>query len=779
MFAQQYIYAQQPATPADSLNFYQRLILDLEQNGLSVPMVIQTPEFAERMQTEGYSRDSLLYYYQLYKAASEGDLPAIAADNVAVVAKSYRDSIVLRWGPSSVDLWQKLNTIGYGIYRVELSRNAQGAITGIDTTSYRTLADTLQPLKPWPLDSISRTLHDSDTVALVATQALYGETFDGEATDDKLDFVDRNRVRNMRFGFSLMMADRSPLAADLLGLRWVDRDVKPDVIYIYFIVPAGHYRVLSAPVIVENNPAKNAVVTGLKTKTSDEEIKLTWPKADNQFSSYWIERSEDAGKTWKKLTTDVVVFMDDEQAGDPTRSGDMLLSTEYNPREEINQFCVFRDSTVNDINYIYRVSGQTPFADFSDYAYVEAQSSDLTPPPTPVIVNHSVDEKTDIAVLEWAMDFDEEFLEDLAGFTVWEGSHPDSAFVQISEQLPPTTRTFRSPAPLAKEKIHYYMLKAFDKRGNEAVTFPLYMHVIDNIPPAPPVNPAYVIDSTGVVTLVWEHNTEPDLLGYRVYFTNNLNYELTQLTAEPIPLNMFRDTIEIVTLTETIFYRIQAVDRSHNRSRYSAMIEVQKPDVIPPIAPILRQPVMNDSLIRLHWQPSSSEDVRSHIIYRRLYQNNEDWTLLTTLGPLDTAFVDVSAEVEQLYEYSACAEDDAGLRSELAFPVKARRWFAEKIVAVTDLQAVYDSSAQAIRLSWKFDPPETELLNDVGYIYYIYRSAGATPLLRYRTIESTANTFTDLKVKKGEKYNYAVMVIFNNGKSGPLSVPQSVFAEQR
>jgi hypothetical protein len=772
------LYAQEPAAApavADSLNFYQQLIEELESKGVNMQQLLDSPAFVEKLQEEGYNRDSLAYYYELTKLPIGSDQVISEDATIGLLGKSYRDSIVLRWGPSSLELWRRLNKTGYSVARIEMKLDANGKFTELDTNSYRVLADTLAPIKPWTLERIGATLKDSDTSAWVAAQALYGETFGEEADAANLDFVARNRANEMRFGFSMLMADRSALAADLLGVRYVDKTVQPGKTYIYYVIPVDSLRRLTTLAFVKNDPAANQKVEEVKTEIGDGKIKISWPKDRNAFSGYWIERSEDNGNTWEKLTEEVIVFMNDGPI--PPRNGDMLLTAEVDPTDGAAGYYVFLDSTTNDINYTYRLSGQTPFADFTDYTYVKAMSTDQTPPPVPQIEKHSVDEKTNIATLVWNMNFDADLIEDLAGFSVWETPNPDSAYVQISGQLPPETRSFQSPKPLEKDRIHYYILKAVDKKGNETSTFPLYMHVIDEIAPAAPSNPDYVIDSTGVVTLVWDHNTEADLLGYRVYFTNNPDYELTQLTAAPISRNMYQDTIEIVTLTEKIYYTIQAVDRSHNRSDFSVMVEVRKPDVIPPVAPILHYPDMNDSMIYLTWRPSSSEDVVGHILYRRSYQTGEDWTVLGELGGRDTSFMDQTAAVEEMYEYSLRAKDDAGLLSEFAFPVKGRRWFEGTILNVENLQAMYDSTAKSIRLDWKFSPPQYEIFKNVDYVYYIYRSIGTAPVIRYRTIESQLTSFNDLKIKAGEQYNYALMVVFMNGKSSGLSEQRSVIVK--
>ena len=175
------------------------------------------------------------------------------------------------------------------------------------------------------------------------------------------------------------------------------------------------------------------------------------------------------------------------------------------------------------------------------------------------------------------------------------------------------------------------------------------------------------------------------------------------------------------------------------------------------------------------WLPSISEDVVAHILYRKEYESKEDWEIIATLGASDTLFVDLTAETEQLYEYTLRAQDDADLFSDYAFVHKARKWFDGKIITINNLQIEQDTSENpSITLNWEFQNPKESILQDVEYRFYIYRSVGDAPLQRYRQLESDSRIFKDTKVKKEGTYNYAVKVVFRNGKTSPLSEKVSI-----
>jgi hypothetical protein len=64
------------------------------------------------------------------------------------------------------------------------------------------------------------------------------------------------------------------------------------------------------------------------------------------------------------------------------------------------------------------------------------------------------------------------------------------------------------------------------------------------------------VDSTGRVVLHGEPNTEKDLYGYRVYRANFLSEEFSQVTVGPVPDTVFTDTINVRTLTRSVYYKV-------------------------------------------------------------------------------------------------------------------------------------------------------------------------------------------------------------------------------
>src|SRR5690606_5274073 len=90
----------------------------------------------------------------------------------------------------------------------------------------------------------------------------------------------------------------------------------------------------------------------------------------------------------------------------------------------------------------------------------------------------------------------------------------------------------------------------------------------DTFPPKPPTG-LIGVASAGAISLIWDANSEGDLLGYLVLRAIAPSTELVPATPLPISDTNFRDT---VPAGARVTYAIQAIDRAGNRSQPSAPI---------------------------------------------------------------------------------------------------------------------------------------------------------------------------------------------------------------
>ena len=147
--------------------------------------------------------------------------------NLQLSAMSYGDSIVLRWGYDRSSAWRTLNEHGFILERLSLDENNQ-----VQGESFQRLTD--EPIKPWPLERWELAEKTDNNFAMLAAQCLYGKSFELSSASSQVEFMqDQADEAQNRFAFAMFAADVSPLAADGLGLRYVDKNTEPGMKYIY------------------------------------------------------------------------------------------------------------------------------------------------------------------------------------------------------------------------------------------------------------------------------------------------------------------------------------------------------------------------------------------------------------------------------------------------------------------------------------------------------------------------------------------------------------------
>jgi fibronectin type 3 domain-containing protein len=282
----------------------------------------------------------------------------------------------------------------------------------------------------------------------------------------------------------------------------------------------------------------------------------------------------------------------------------------------------------------------------------------------------------------------------------------------------------------------------------------------DATPPAMPESLTGDIDTLGIVSLAWKLGNEEDLMGYRVYRADHPQAEYIQITNAPIPGNFFMDTIPLNTLTKKVYYKVAAFDFNYNPSAYSTMVELKRPDYVPPVKPVLKGYKVKQDTVQLQFIASTSKDVVRHLVHRK--EENGDWQILPQVPDSSGIFNDFFTNAGTTYSYAMEAIDEAGLSSGKSRPIVIK---TSNLMApsVTNVKGNFDNNNKTFTLNWEY--------NEKGsFKFIIYRSAVGEPLNVYGQVGPPSTNFTDRKFYRNEKgYIYAVKVLFSDGTESPLS----------
>lgn len=671
------------------------------------------------------------------------------------IAKRYQDSVVVRWAPANAALWRLSRTQGFLVERADVSNGSVGA--------YRAL--TTKPLLQWSEQEWSALLQsyvyaDSTEEQLIAVASTMAEQA-GVPTDmvikdlSDLDALRENKTRlETAFAFALIVAERSRVAADGLAMRFVDKTADAGSTYRYRISMIGSTTPFTvAAAVVEVGPYRKGSTSnnvGLVAEGLDEKAALAWAN-NTGHTTFDVYRSDD-GRTFAKLNVTPILTL---------RSG--TLDSESNG---------YLDSgLVNYRTYTYRIVGHNSFAEQEELGTIQVMPRDLTAPPTPSGVRTEHVGAKDVSIT-WDMPV--EPMPDLAGFYIQRARSEEGPYSLVNvTPLTKDRRQFIDTSAVLGDTL-YYQVVSVDTAKNGSISFPVYVAFADSIAPSPAILVRGSIDTAGVVSIVVQHPPDADVMGYRLLIANDSTHEFTakrELFDEDSMFvradTMLTDTIELRTLTKFVYYRVVCLDWHYNESEVSNMLAVPRPDIIPPVSPVITDYIVTDTTIVVMYNSSSSRDVSHHVIQRRLYNTNATadpaWDSLSRSGMHDSVLIDSTGVRSATYQYAVVAFDSAGNRSPLSNIVTLVRYDNGIRPPITNLRITYDSTARTNLVEWDY--------KDIGepHSFMIYKRQPGGTFGSYAIVkDQTLRQFLDAK-EADPKTTYAVKVICRGGAESKLA----------
>jgi len=675
----------------------------------------------------------------------EANMPRYA--RIGLIARADNDSVVLRWAPSKPGAWRIANKLGYIIERIKIDKNGK-----LDTSAKKRLNANI--IKPWTIDELKNKFKEREDFVGIAGQVMYGKTFTPPAQDKRTvnELLDAAQELGNRYGFAMLAADNDPKAAEVLGLRWVDKDIHPGETYGYRVYTATRdttYRIDTGYCIADIAPfVKPASPDGLIAKSGDKNILLEWENTNvPKFSGFYVERSNDGGNSYHLINHFPIVNITPDRARNQNK-----------PR--------YTDTLVQDYKpYRYRVYGVNAFGDRSEYSEVESYGQDFTPPPAPYILPTQQLGANKVKV-KWEM---KETSPDLNGFVIARSDNSLQGFVEISPLLPTNAREFIDDS--ASEDYPFYLVYSKDTASNIAPSLPIMASVVDTLPPLVPTGLAGTIDTNGIVTLHWKLSTERKLKGYRVLWANDLGHEFTQRVNHVIEDTTFADTVSLNTLTEYVYYEIASVSKRFGHSAPTAPIAIRRPDKVPPEASVFTGVHNTTSGVHLSWAASTSHDVKEQILLRRK-EDDKIWHDRVHLASKISTFTDNDVEQGKIYYYRLDVVDSSSLHSKPAGDVQGRAYDDGVRNKAINLHASYDQKTSTTKLTWDYIPSKKE-----KYWFVVYRGYNSGKLLQYKSVSNSQLVFTDeLLIGKGS-YQYAIRVLSENGGDSGLSEPVPIMVQ--
>jgi hypothetical protein len=626
------------------------------------------------------------------------------ADTFKITAKAIitpkGNQVLVRWSPLDFPTWRCGVVKGYHLKRYLFTRTA-----GIDLANSEFFETDVIPID----ESGFSNMADTSDLAGVAAGAMYGDSLEllpSSGGGGMMNIFNKSRESENRFGFSLFAADQNINIAIAMGLGYVDDlstlDAHSEYVYVISIIDDG-----TVPQIMGNALINTDSITSLPKPTSfkaqpgDRTAYLKWDKNDKYFSSFAIQRADHDGGAFTTIN-----------------SSPFLFSSTIN---ESSNTAVYPDSLpANGVTYIYRVRGRSPFGMLSD----PSDTIHVTGIPGALIfdmaVTGAVETNAGSLTVSWM--FPSALESQITGFDLYRGNDSRGPFTKVnSSVISASVRSYTDASPQAS---NYYMIKTSDTHGHHYKTFPLLGQLKDDTPPSQPVVSTGICDASGVVTLTWARNTEPDLLGYRVFMANTNPGDFAQVTSTWINDTVYRYQINLNTLTKNVYFGVKALDLHQNQSVMSAPFLIVRPDIIPPSPPIIKDAQAGATGVYFTWELSSSDDVAAYILQRKA-MGIPGWIPVVTFNPGHPLFsyTDTSASKRKWYEYRLLARDQANLESSSKI-IKIKPLDSGLRGPIQNFTGSYVSSPKSVALTWNY-PKDADLIG-----FEVFRSVQDSNHLR-------------------------------------------------
>jgi len=662
-------------------------------------------------------------------------------NSIMVLARPHTSNkIMLRWGPTTPISFRKLNKHGYKLVRYTIS------ISG--TTLSKPIVKDLGIFKPANPEEWKKVIETNNNAAVMA-QSIFGEDFDVEGVGTLQGIINMSQQQEQRFTWGLYVADQDFEVAKLAGLGYEDTEIKSTEKYVYKVfslVPKEEMDIKDGGVFIGLQDYQTLPKPlDLAAIFTDKKVMLNWNYAihKQEYNSYQVERSED-GQNFEPVNK--------------------LPYTTLNSGGRIDTKRIYYvDSITNNKTYYYRVKGKTPFGEFSPPSDVVSGEAKKVLAYVPKISTKEIVNDNKSVILEWT--FLKEGEDFINGFELNRSDKANGNYVTVLRNISAKARKLRYDN---LDPTNYFTLTAIGKEGNSRTSYPVLVQPIDSIPPSKPVGLQGKVDSLGVVSLSWTSNVELDMLGYRVFRGNNKNEEYTQVTVAPHQATTFYDSIAVKNLNDKVFYKIVAVDQRFNMSDYSDILTLDKPDFIPPNAPVITSYKVKKEQVFLTWANSSSTDVVKHEVYRK-ERDSINWKLIeTVLMPKDTVkkeytdWSDTNIEGGKDYQYEIRAVDDSNLVSKDNDPITIEIPRFKLISGIKNFGSYVDKTNNFIELYWKVIDKESivELM--------LYKGAKGKKMSLLRNVPPDFNRIVDNDIKPNNIYSYILRPVFIDGSLGQI-----------
>lgn len=648
------------------------------------------------------------------------------------------DDVLLRWVSTNATTWRLLNKYGVRLERYTIVRDGEV----LDEQEKKVLAECL---KPEESDAFKEVAQKYSYGAIIA-QAIFGETFEvsGSGQYDVATVIALGQELQQRYVLSLYAADLCFPAAVVAGWGWTDSDVRENERYLYRViplVPEKELKIAEGGLFVDmKDKVRLPKAMDLRGHFADSNVLLTWNfrTLESLYNAYIPERS-----------TDGVHF---------TPISELPITQMQSAANKTNDQIMYVDSIHNGVTYYYRVAGITPFGSIGAYSDTISGMGreELKNPP---FITKAIPDDDGGALIEWEFDAESERLID--SFVLELSEDDKDNYKELITGINKTDRQIRVPDILS---TNYFVVAAHTPDGKKLRSFSALVQKVDTIPPGVPVGLTAIADSTGCVRLSWQPNSDADIYGYRIFRGQTEGEELIPLNDVAVRETVFVDTVNVRSLNSHVYYAISALDGRYNQSDLCPVIEVRKPEFIPPTPPFIREIKVMNGKNEICWVSGQESTLAGFDVYRRAAQDTLSEKIAGIEGAEINCYEDMQVVNNQEYTYQVKSRTVGGLVSDASpeYRVKAINKTDGKDVKT---QFTLTPQRSKVEISWATSA------TDIISIQLYKKSEGGTFGLIKEGMEPTGK-WVDKAIAPSFKYQYMLVIKTNN--TTPITITKEI-----
>lgn len=673
---------------------------------------------------------------------------------IKLLARSYGDSIVLRWAAPDYVAWRFINQVGVNIFRWE------DGVGEIDTLA--------MALKPTPLERFRTLYSESDSIAIMGVGSIYNQVhanpYDQRDEAGSVGALfDIHGEQQMQYGVALLAADWRPDVANHMAMRFVDRTAVKGRHYTYSVAPAAEDTTLSVLLsaglcLIENvryTPTPLDIELA-DTLTPPAGVHLTWPRKN--YSSYEVERRQGSGR-WQRLNEHPYLIMFGDEQED----------------------CFFDDRVPNPGHYEYRILAHDVFGDLTAPSEAHAvRVRDMVPPRAPEITQIVIRRPQEDAPGDevWAdIHFQKDTLEaDAAGLLpvyMHERITGGEWRPLLTTPLAPTdTLCTIDVTNLSTGDI---AIAAYDTAHNVSYSMPQLLRVSDMRPPKAPTGLHAVTNADdGTITLMWDSIRDDNIDYYEIIFANDSTHEFLVQKGGQVSDTIFVDSIDMTANQKYIYYKVRAIDYATNQGPFTDMLQVIRPSNVPPSVAHIDSAAVDGRRVFMRWIVGSDEQMAYHHVLRRR-EDQRQWTLLKRcdadslkalanhLELTDTPTVNTTYHWVYAVESFNYSNVSSGLSVQYMTRFLGERQFASPV----RLFGNYLKEDHETRLAWEMDaqPPYS------GEWYFCIYRQGPDDIRPkfFISADPDERAFSDYLLQPGQTARYYITIQYPDGRESQPS----------